>query len=100
MIMDALYAPYEGQYTDYLTIPAKMCGLVIGKGGEVIKGIMESSKARCDIDMNTWNRGRDKYVIIRGSAEAVDDAKDMISELLHDDKRSTVEDSIIVPTKK
>jgi len=100
MIMEELYAPNEGQYTDYMTIPSRKCGMIIGKGGEVIKGIMENSSARCDIDMNSWNSGRDKYVIIRGSTKAIDVAKDMISEILDDDSKYTVEDYIIVPTKK
>merc|ERR1719322_591667 len=100
MIMQALYAPYEGQYTDYMTIPAKKCGMIIGKGGEIIRRIIETSSARCDIDMNLWNRGRDKYVIIRGTGEAVDIAKNMILSILEEDRIGSVEDYILVPTRK
>lgn len=100
MIMEVLYVPYEGQFTDYLTIPAKKCGIIIGKGGEVIKDIKEKTGARCDVDLNNWNGGRDKYVIIRGLAESVDMAKDMILQILEEDRTATIEDYIIATTKR
>ena len=41
---------YGAEHTDYVTIPATKCGLVIGKGGETIKNINSSTGAHCEVD--------------------------------------------------
>lgn len=41
---------YGAEHTDYVTIPANKCGLVIGKGGETIKNINSSTGAHCEVD--------------------------------------------------
>ena len=38
---------YGAKHTDYVTVPADKCGLVIGRGGETIKNINSSSGAQC-----------------------------------------------------
>lgn len=73
---------YTGQATEYVSVPANKCGLVIGKGGETIKNINQSTGAHCEIDKNAPNDSREKNFIIRGAPDAVERAKNMILEKL------------------
>merc|ERR1719323_324929 len=71
---------YGAEHTDYVTIPANKCGLVIGKGGETIKNINSSTGAHCEVDKSAPQDAREKNFIIRGSPDAVERAKAMIME--------------------
>jgi len=71
-----------GQHQDYVSVPTSKCGLIIGKGGETIKSINQSSGAHCEVDKNAPPDAREKNFIIRGSPEAVERAKAMIMEKL------------------
>jgi len=71
---------YGAEHTDYVTIPATKCGLVIGKGGETIKNINSSTGAHCEVDKSAPPDAREKNFVIRGSPEAVERAKAMIME--------------------
>ena len=71
---------YGAEHTDYVTIPANKCGLVIGKGGETIKMINSSTGAHCEVDKSAPPDAREKNFIIRGSPDAVERAKAMIME--------------------
>ena len=61
-------------------VPASKVGLVIGKGGETIKSINQSSGAHTEIDKNAPPDAREKNFIIRGPPECVDRAKQMVLE--------------------
>lgn len=71
---------YGAEHTDYVTIPATKCGLVIGKGGETIKNINSSTGAHCEVDKSAPPDAREKNFVIRGTPEAVERAKAMIME--------------------
>jgi len=73
---------FGGQHEDYVSVPASKCGLVIGKGGETIKNINQSTGAHCSVDKNAPPDAQEKNFIIRGSPEAVERAKSMILEKL------------------
>ncbi|CAB4070225.1 FUBP [Lepeophtheirus salmonis] len=77
-------AEYGGQQqhttTDYLAIPSNKCGLVIGKGGETIKNINQTSGAHCEVDKNAPLDAREKNFVIRGTPDSVEIAKQMIME--------------------
>ena len=73
---------YGGQVTDYVSIPSNKCGLIIGKGGETIKSINQTSGAHCEVDKSAAPDARDKNFIIKGAPEAVERAKAMIFEKL------------------
>eukprot|EP00095_Tigriopus_kingsejongensis_P003499 maker-scaffold373_size192110-snap-gene-0.39 protein:Tk03499 transcript:maker-scaffold373_size192110-snap-gene-0.39-mRNA-1 annotation:"far upstream element-binding protein 1" len=73
---------YGGQTTEYVQVPANKCGLVIGKGGETIKNINQSTGAHCEIDKNSPPEAREKTFVIRGSPDAVERAKSMVLEKL------------------
>ena len=68
---------YGTEHTDYVTIPASKCGLVIGKDGETIKNINSTSGAYCKVDKSAPD-AEEKNFVIRGSPEAVKRAKAMI----------------------
>ena len=51
---------YGAQHTDYVLVPSNKCGLIIGKGGETIKQINQSTGAHCEIDKNAPPDSRDK----------------------------------------
>ena len=61
-------------------VSSNKVGLVIGKGGETIKSINQSSGAHVEIDRNAPPDAHEKNFIIRGSAEAVERAKNMVLE--------------------
>merc|ERR1711949_92364 len=70
----------EGDKTEYVLVPSSKVGLVIGKGGETIKSINAASGAHVEIDRNAPPDAVEKNFIIRGSAEAVERAKNMVLE--------------------
>jgi len=63
-------------------VPSNKCGLIIGKGGETIKNINSSCGVHCEVDKNAPPDARDKNFVIKGPAEGVARAKDMILEKL------------------
>lgn len=69
-----------GDKTEYVMVSSNKVGLVIGKGGETIKSINQSSGAHVEIDRNAPPDAHEKNFIIRGSAEAVERAKNMVLE--------------------
>ena len=69
-----------GEATEYVSVPANKTGLVIGKGGETIKSINQASGAHTEIDKNAPPDAKEKNFIIRGPAECVETAKNMILE--------------------
>ena len=73
---------YGAQHTDYVQVPSNKCGLIIGKGGETIKHINQSTGAHCEVDKNAPPDAREKNFIIRGAPDAVERAKNMILEKL------------------
>ncbi len=73
---------YGGQHTDYVPVPSNKCGLIIGKGGETIKHINQTTGAHCEVDKNAPPDARDKNFVIRGSPDAVARAKEMILDKL------------------
>ena len=46
---------YGGQATEYVQVPSNKCGLIIGKGGETIKNINQTSGAHCEVAC--WHPG-------------------------------------------
>ena len=65
-----------------MPVPSNKCGLIIGKGGETIKNINSSCGVHCEVDKNAPPDARDKNFVIKGPAEGVARAKDMILEKL------------------
>ena len=63
---------------EYVMVASNKVGLVIGKGGETIKSINQASGAYVEIDRNAPPDAVEKNFIIRGSAEAVKSAKNMV----------------------
>jgi len=62
------------------SVPSNKVGLVMGKGGETIKQICSQSGAHCQVDKTAPEGAREKTIVIKGSPEAVDMAKRLISE--------------------
>lgn len=69
-----------GEAVDYVLVSSDKVGLVIGKGGETIKSINQASGAHCEIDKKAPPEAIEKNFIIRGSAENVERAKQMVLE--------------------
>jgi len=61
-------------------VPADKCGLVIGKGGETIREIKNMSGAHVELSRAPPPNPSEKFFIIRGNAEQIDNAQRMISE--------------------
>ncbi len=73
---------YGGDHSDFVLVPSNKCGLIIGKGGETIKSINQTSGAWCEIDKNADPSAMEKTFVIRGTPEAVERAKGMIMDKL------------------
>merc|ERR1719220_3150204 len=69
-----------GEKTETVLVPASKVGLVIGKGGETIKSINQASGAHTEIDKQAPPDAPEKNFIIRGPAECVERAKQMVME--------------------
>jgi len=69
-----------GDKVEYVTVSSSKVGLVIGKGGETIKSINQASGAHVEIDRNAPQDAMEKNFLIKGSAEAVERAKNMVLE--------------------
>merc|ERR1719410_1179939 len=69
-----------GDKVEYVMVSSSKVGLVIGKGGETIKSINQASGAHVEIDRNAPQDALEKNFLIKGSAEAVERAKNMVLE--------------------
>jgi len=66
--------------TEMVTVPSSKVGLVMGKGGETIRSICSESGAHCQVDKSAPDGARDKNIVIKGRPDAVERAKEMISD--------------------
>jgi len=71
---------YESDVTEVISVPSSKVGLVMGKGGETIRQICTESGAHCQVDKNAGGGVKDKNIVIKGRAEAVRRAKEMIAD--------------------
>ncbi|CAO4383455.1 unnamed protein product [Caenorhabditis nigoni] len=62
----------------YMDVPASKCGLVIGKGGDVIKHINADSGARCELARETKMDAHFKTFVLRGTDLQIEHAKHLI----------------------
>lgn len=71
-----------GQSEAFIKVPGDKAGIVIGKGGESIKDINRRSGAHVEIDKSQRgaNDGNDKMFIIKGDAEQIQYAQQLIYE--------------------
>lgn len=76
------YGGGPGQSEAFIKVPGDKAGIVIGKGGESIKDINRRSGAHVEIDKSQRgaNDGNDKMFIIRGDAEQIQYAQQLIYE--------------------
>ena len=66
--------------TDTIAVPCNKVGLVMGKGGETISAICRESGAHCQLDKFAPEGAREKNIVIKGSPESIERAKQMIYE--------------------
>jgi len=69
---------YELQ--ENFSVPSNKVGLVMGKGGETIKQICQQSGAHCQVDKNAPDTAKEKNILIKGTPDAIEQAKRMIAE--------------------
>merc|ERR1719354_939584 len=69
---------YELQ--ENFSVPSNKVGLVMGKGGETIKQICQQSGAHCQVDKNAPDSAKEKNILIKGTPDAIEQAKRMIAE--------------------
>ncbi|XP_022198629.2 far upstream element-binding protein 2 [Nilaparvata lugens] len=63
-------------------VPANKCGIIIGRGGETIKQINQTSGAHCELDRRAPPTATEKTFLIRGQPDQIEAAKRMIAEKL------------------
>ena len=76
------YGPPAGQLTERMSVGARLCGLVIGRGGECIKDIQARSGANIKLDREHGPDPVEKDFIITGTPEQIQAGKDMIQAKL------------------
>lgn len=65
-------------------VPASKCGIIIGRGGDTIKQINQTSGAYCEMDRKTSaNQTVEKTFTIKGEQHQVEEAKRLISEKIN-----------------
>ena len=67
-----------GDKVEYVMVASNKVGLVIGKGGKNIKSIIQTSGAHVEVDRNALPDAQETKVFIKGSTEAVEEAKRMV----------------------
>jgi len=64
----------------HFSVPANKTGLVIGKGGEIIRQINQETGAHCELDRNPPNNPNEKIFILRGTPDQIEHAKKAIAD--------------------
>uniref|UniRef100_H3C6W8 K Homology domain-containing protein n=1 Tax=Tetraodon nigroviridis TaxID=99883 RepID=H3C6W8_TETNG len=84
------------------TIPADKCGLVIGKGGETIKSINQQSGAHVELQRNPppSTDPNTRVFTIRGSAQQMDVARQLIDDKIGAQVSSATEASASAPSHR
>lgn len=77
--------------TTTLSIPADMCGCIIGKGGSTINNLREKSGSRISISKRT-NEAGERLFHIRGLPESNEKALYLLYERLEDEKQRRLVD--------
>lgn len=80
-LLEEALAPQEGEVEERITCPAGIVGRIIGRGGETIRSLQQSSNSHIMVDQN-FPEGADRMVIIKGQRDSVDRAAAMINELI------------------
>lgn len=65
-------------------VPGNKCGLIIGKGGETIRQIINQSGAHVELNRNVPENSPTKYFVIRGTDAQIQQAQNIIREKLED----------------
>lgn len=63
-----------------MQVAASKCGLVIGKGGESIRHIMQQSGAYIELSRANGPSATEKFFTIRGTPQSIEVAQQLISE--------------------
>jgi far upstream element-binding protein len=80
-LLEEAAAPQEGEVEEKISCPAGIVGRIIGRGGETIRSLQQSSSSHIMVDQN-FPEGADRMVIIKGQRENVTRAAAMINELI------------------
>ncbi|KAK3737257.1 hypothetical protein QZH41_019867, partial [Actinostola sp. cb2023] len=65
-------------------VPGNKCGLIIGKGGETIRQIIQQSGAHVELNRSIPESSPTKYFVIRGTDAQIQQAQNMIREKIED----------------
>ncbi|EDV27591.1 uncharacterized protein TRIADDRAFT_53440 [Trichoplax adhaerens] len=63
-----------------VVIPANKCGLVIGKGGETIRQIIQQSGAHVELNRNTPQESPTRIFVVRGGPQQIQHAQMIIKQ--------------------
>ncbi|UYV72983.1 FUBP3, partial [Cordylochernes scorpioides] len=67
-----------------LNVPANQCGRIIGKGGDYIRYISQTSGAHIELSRGPQPSPTEKTFIIRGNPQQIDHAQHLIHEKIND----------------
>lgn len=65
-------------------VPGNKCGLIIGKGGETIRQIIQQSGAHVELNRNVPESSPTKFFMIRGTDAQIQQAQNLIREKIED----------------
>lgn len=78
--------PGGGRNEKRIRVPAPVCGLVIGRGGESIKEIQGRSGAHVELDRNHAPDATEKEFVLRGSDDQIAEAERLINMKVEEDR--------------
>lgn len=89
---DDHYGPGANSHTEKLAVPNTCVGTIIGKGGETIRSLQQRSGAHIQLqrDAETPVGATERTVTISGSQENVEQAKQLLEELVKEQEEQTV----------
>merc|ERR1712178_283931 len=78
------YGNGMNERTEQVSVPSEHVGRIIGKGGNMIKSIRERSNCDVQVERDNGPPGPTRVVTFRGTPEAINQAKFLVSQKLVD----------------
>ena len=65
-------------------MPDRTVGKIIGRVGDSVRKIQRVSRCKVDIDRGALGEGMEKKIVLQGSSEEIDMAKELIEDIVKD----------------
>ena len=73
------------QETLIIFVPDRAVGMIIGRGGDSVREIQRVSRCMVEIDRGAIGEGTEKKIVLKGSREEVNMAKELIEDIVKEE---------------